>query len=356
MSSNIFKLNHWQRILRNRKRGYMRPKATRDAFIDRLKRKCTGAEHAGLVNRVKCAVSTTTSVPNNWEPVVFARVGQPSGFVERSATTTSLSVDTTWEVGIDGTISTGMESIISTGTGGLDATTHFSEYYKLRSIDWGTICTSKIETQYLGLQSPSSWRASDDSSATDYIIYSTQIYTGSAEDWGVLVDTGSKNYINGLNRVLKRNQIRRNLLCSPPTKRQLPDYSSVTPAELTALGLLRELLKPDEWRKYLKYGFVLVEGLTGLTYQIFRGRQHVIVLLRGKRVAELCLACQPFIPKTDCVIARKVMLESDELGFWWEANIRACKWPADYKPGINELLQLAKGDCIDAGSRITINA
>jgi hypothetical protein len=122
------------------------------------------------------------------------------------------------------------------------------------------------------------------------------------------------------------------------------DFTRAQGPEIVALELLKGMLSADEWRRYLTYGFILVTGKSGLTYQIVRGQHHLRVFRRGKRIADLCIYAQN-VPPTDEVITKKVLVECDELSVWLQANIRnhAAQWPAQYAPTDEELQQLAAG-------------
>lgn len=101
------------------------------------------------------------------------------------------------------------------------------------------------------------------------------------------------------------------------------DFSKATPAELTALQLLRQLVGQDEFRRYLRYGFVTVQGCSGLRYQVRRGR-HVVDVWNGRRrVDGICVWLKGSFPPTDEVITRMLMAERDELELWKRGNSRA---------------------------------
>jgi hypothetical protein len=83
--------------------------------------------------------------------------------------------------------------------------------------------------------------------------------------------------------------------------------------ERCALETLREMISESEYRKYIKYGFILVQGKSGRIYQIFRRAHHIKVWEKGILVEELCIYLKdPKIPKTDKVIALKTIIEISE--------------------------------------------
>jgi len=92
--------------------------------------------------------------------------------------------------------------------------------------------------------------------------------------------------------------------------------------EQVAIETLREMISETEFRKYIKYGFVLVKGKSGNTYQVFRNRSHTKVWRNGKVVEEVCVRIKSSaIPPTDNVIAFKTMIEADEDEFKKVGNI-----------------------------------
>lgn len=103
------------------------------------------------------------------------------------------------------------------------------------------------------------------------------------------------------------------------------DFSTATPEEITALQLLRQLVGQDEFRRYLKYGFVMVRGQSGLRYQIKRGRHVVDVWNERGRVDGICVYLAGSYPPTDDTITRMLMAERDELELWRRGNSRLGK-------------------------------
>lgn len=91
--------------------------------------------------------------------------------------------------------------------------------------------------------------------------------------------------------------------------------------ELVALGLLKQMVSPESFKKYLKHGFVTVQGPSGLTYQIQRQRHQVVVWKYGKQVARLCVYLKDKVPPTDDVVAKILICQYDEIDIWRRANI-----------------------------------
>lgn len=119
------------------------------------------------------------------------------------------------------------------------------------------------------------------------------------------------------------------------------DFTSVSGSEIVALQMLKGMVNQDEWKRYLRYGFILVKGISGLIYQIIRNNEHIKVYRKGNKVAELCISVRGGVPPTDQVVAKKIMLECNEMNVWHEANIRNNRnWSAKYQPTEQELVQL----------------
>lgn len=95
-----------------------------------------------------------------------------------------------------------------------------------------------------------------------------------------------------------------------------------SPEEWTALYTLREMISEYDFRKFLKYGFILVTGKSGQVYQIFRIDPHVKVWEKGKLIKEVCVyLSDKNIPKTDKLIAFKIIIETDEESFLKMGNV-----------------------------------
>jgi len=144
---------------------------------------------------------------------------------------------------------------------------------------------------------------------------------------------------------IAKQKWRQQLIIVKPGRGDYPaNFGEISKPEATALMMLKGMLSEQEWRRYLKDGFIVVRGRTGLRYQIIRGQSHVKVYRRGEKVAELCIGVKYDLkcPPTDGVIARKIMVECDELSIWHGANIHQSKrWGYQYKPTERELIQLA---------------
>jgi hypothetical protein len=112
----------------------------------------------------------------------------------------------------------------------------------------------------------------------------------------------------------KRERLRNNLVIA--VKSRANPFGNVSGPELVALETLREMISESDFRKYLKYGFVLVEGASGDTYQIFRDRSHTKVWRGGILLEEICVRIKDSnVPKTDNVIAFMTIVRTDEDAF-----------------------------------------
>jgi hypothetical protein len=122
-----------------------------------------------------------------------------------------------------------------------------------------------------------------------------------------------------------QNTIKANL-CIHMKSRAEPLPLGIQESEQTALETLREMVSEQEFRNYLRYGFLLVNGKSGRVYQIFRHKQHTKVWDRGVLVEEVCVRINwRDIPPTDNVIAFKVMVETSEELFRSRGNVYKMK-------------------------------
>jgi len=125
----------------------------------------------------------------------------------------------------------------------------------------------------------------------------------------------------------KKLKLQDNLRVSVKTR---ADYSNnVSDNEKAALGTLREYVTELEFRKYLKYGFVLVKGMSGNVYQVYKNKAHTRVWKNGKVIEEICVRLKGFeAPPTDNVIAFKTMIEADESEFKKLGNVYNMQYAA----------------------------
>lgn len=102
-----------------------------------------------------------------------------------------------------------------------------------------------------------------------------------------------------------------------PIRRNIPNNEKV------AIETLREMITEIEFRKYMKDGFILVRGLSGRVYQIFRDKEHTKVWEKGKLVEEVCVRIKRSlnVPPTDNVIAFRAMILCSEEEFKKLGNV-----------------------------------
>ena len=100
-------------------------------------------------------------------------------------------------------------------------------------------------------------------------------------------------------------------------------FSNASPAELIALQLLRQMVPHEEFRRYLRHGFIGVFGASGLHYQISRTYStRIVVRDRGERIASLCVHLKDaYMPPTDEVVGKMLIVQCDEVDIWRRSNI-----------------------------------
>lgn len=145
------------------------------------------------------------------------------------------------------------------------------------------------------------------------------IPTTSAVDGGWIIWNQAESKREKLRRRI-REQMERTDLRGLRANHPRANFSNVRENEINALHLLRSMVDPAVFRKYLRYGFVTVRASSGLVYQIQRNNQHMKVWDRGQVVCELCVSL-PGVPATDEVIAKMLMAECDEIEVWNRANV-----------------------------------
>lgn len=144
--------------------------------------------------------------------------------------------------------------------------------------------------------------------------------------------TASSSYITGLYStageviwagIRKKSEIIRNLRknLKPTFSQRGRVIKSKEENEQTAIETLREMITEKDFRKYIKYGFLLVRGESGAIYQIFRDNWHTKVWKSGKMVEEICVRLKRGVPPTDNIIAFKTLIESSEEDFKKLGNV-----------------------------------
>lgn len=119
-----------------------------------------------------------------------------------------------------------------------------------------------------------------------------------------------------------KEKLRSNLIINVKSRSDATQYPEETEPERKALETLREVVTEAEFRKYLRYGFVLVKGESGKTYQVFKNKSHCRVWLNGKLIEEVCVRIKDKeVPLTDNVIAFKTMIEASEVDFKKLGNV-----------------------------------
>lgn len=133
----------------------------------------------------------------------------------------------------------------------------------------------------------------------------------------VTIETGWAR--NKKNEFLEK--IRNNLsIC---VKSRADDLRNLPKNEQVAIESLREEISESEYRKYMKYGFILVKGQSGKVYQIFRNKWHTKVWRGGILVEEVCVRIKSNqnVPPTDNVLAFMTMIQANEEEFRKLGNV-----------------------------------
>ena len=152
------------------------------------------------------------------------------------------------------------------------------------------------------------------------------IFNGTANGNTITYDTTTSNIVNffppGQWVFDPRQRLRRRVQFPHRNARGNADWRNVPANEILALQLLRKMVSQEVFRKYLKYGFVTVQGPSGLTYQIQRKSHIVKVWDQGKVLCTLCVYLKDkTIPPTDEVVAKMIIAECDEADIWKRANV-----------------------------------
>ena len=122
---------------------------------------------------------------------------------------------------------------------------------------------------------------------------------------------------------LEKARLKNNLIIQIKSRASsIEKYPGESEPERRALETLREIISEEEFRKYLRYGFILVKGKSGATYQVFRNASHCKVWLNGQVIEEVCVQIKDKqVPKTDKLIAFKTIIETSEEQFKKLGNV-----------------------------------
>lgn len=129
-------------------------------------------------------------------------------------------------------------------------------------------------------------------------------------DWFDMGQCGSE----GENEVTLRSYISEiiNKNMAPAINSKRSSLLLLNDEERKALDLLREMVTEEEFRRYIKHGFLLIKGKNGHIYQVFRNHPHTKIWFQGKLVEEVCVRIKDKVPPTDNVVAFKAIIETDE--------------------------------------------
>lgn len=95
------------------------------------------------------------------------------------------------------------------------------------------------------------------------------------------------------------------------TRKPLP--LRIDEREQRARETLRRLVGDEQFRRFLKHGFITIKAASGLTYQLFHG--HTYTWQNGKRLQHLCVVLDGDFPPTDTLIVRYLMIMNNEQQF-----------------------------------------
>jgi hypothetical protein len=216
-----------------------------------------------------------------------------------------------------------------TGTG---QTVDYATTYRI-TINGSTATATNYGGTGDTLTVPTTWKAISkdyDVHTNGLITQTLEFYTGTAAtatNYYQIGNTLEQITGNGLWEIVdngafapdRRSQLRRQHRHVRRLRGNPSFVDTLSPAEVKALQLLRSLVTPENFRRYLKYGFVIVKGMSGLTYNVYR-RKNAVVFDGQNQVASLCVHLSGNKVPTDEVIAKILMCECDEHEIWRRSN------------------------------------
>jgi hypothetical protein len=126
---------------------------------------------------------------------------------------------------------------------------------------------------------------------------------------------------------LLKDRISRQLAVEIFTKNKFLWGIKVTDAERRARSLLHDLIGDEKFQRYIRKGFIMVEGRSGTLYKISGGHNQIISYVKeasGRFVPyeTFCVVFKAYdLPFTDGVIMRKLLVEHDEFALRKLANV-----------------------------------
>jgi len=125
-----------------------------------------------------------------------------------------------------------------------------------------------------------------------------------------------------------RNRIRRQLMPTEQPQNAALLACNSNPAELRARGLLREIIGAEEFRNYLRRGFVTVKGRSGMIYRVSGGHNVIYSYVRNskgkyEKFESICVVFKDGVnlPYSDWVVMRILLVQNDEFALRKVANV-----------------------------------
>jgi hypothetical protein len=106
--------------------------------------------------------------------------------------------------------------------------------------------------------------------------------------------------------------------------------------EAKARGLLREMVGNEQFRNYVRKGFVTVKGASGIIYKVSQDgiRSYARTPAGGyKQFEHICVVFRQALPPTDAVAMRLLLLRYDEFAMRARANVSRLNAEADFDLG-----------------------
>jgi len=164
--------------------------------------------------------------------------------------------------------------------------------------------------------------------------YDTTISGGAS--WNAFVNLDPK----AMRQAQIRERFRHNLsLNVRKTTHALDDLMrhNMNDDEERARTLLKSMISTKQFKQYLRRGFFVTKGKSGMLYRIFGGHEEIKSYVREKdgkyrKFESICIVFEDMnMPHTDWAIMRFLLIENDEFGMRKLANIRRedknYRWP-----------------------------
>lgn len=147
--------------------------------------------------------------------------------------------------------------------------------------------------------------------------YKTHYWTGlswSTQDSNFVCDPKKK-----IRKIIESRQSPEIIVCSNDRRKPMNHTQDIR--EIRARQTLRMFVGENEFRRYMKNGFIAVQAKSGRIYQLFPKDHFARIFEQGKMIGKLCIYLKGDFAPTDSVITWYFMVQNNEEEFVKNGNL-----------------------------------